>query len=364
MPINAHPDYLASEKEYLSAYSPEEKLKALEKMISLVPKHKGAENLRAQLKQRYKKLKGQIEKNKKSGTGKKAGIKKEDMQAVIIGLTNSGKSSLLSLLTNTSPEISENKFATKKPIVGMMPYSGTNIQLIEIPAFGSEFYGKGLVHSADIVLITAISIEQIKPIIKELPNKKKIIIFNATNQNENELRKIRATLQSKKYDFVIIDLRDFIDVNKNKIPKNYSLAYNGVGGERFQIDKNKEIIHHKIGWGWAGSLDGASSTGSRVSRGDGGGTEELNKLREKIFQSFDKIRIYTKHAGKEGKHAEKPIILPQNSTIKDVAEKIFHGFSNKIKEAFVTGPSGKFPRQKVGLNHKLKDLDIVEFKTR
>ena len=57
MPINAHPEYIAAEKEYIAAKTPEEKLKALEKMISVAPGHKGAEKLRAELKTRYKKLK-------------------------------------------------------------------------------------------------------------------------------------------------------------------------------------------------------------------------------------------------------------------------------------------------------------------
>ena len=52
MPINAHPEYLQAEKEYLQAQTPEEKIECLEKMISTMPGHKGAENLRQQLTQR------------------------------------------------------------------------------------------------------------------------------------------------------------------------------------------------------------------------------------------------------------------------------------------------------------------------
>ena len=54
MPINAHPDYLAAEKSYLEAEDDKEKIKALEDMIRKAPGHKGAENLRAQLKTRLK----------------------------------------------------------------------------------------------------------------------------------------------------------------------------------------------------------------------------------------------------------------------------------------------------------------------
>jgi ribosome-interacting GTPase 1 len=56
--------------------------------------------------------------------------------------------------------------------------------------------------------------------------------------------------------------------------------------------------------------------------------------------------------------------MEEDSNIKDVAEKILKGLSKRIKETRIWGPSSKFPGQIVGLNHKLKDLDVVELKTR
>ena len=91
--------------------------------------------------------------------------------------------------------------------------------------------------------------------------------------------------------------------------------------------------------------------------------EGLEKLKDKIFQKFDKIRIYTKEPNKKEKSL-KPIIMQRGSTAKDVAEKILKGFSKTIKEIKIWGPSSKFSGQKVGPKHKLKDLDVVEFKTR
>jgi ribosome-interacting GTPase 1 len=305
MPINAHPEYLAAEKEHLLAYTLEDKIKTLEKMISTAPRHKGAENLRAQLRLKLKKLKEKSEKTKsQKKSGKKTGIKKEDMQAVIIGLTNSGKSSLLNILTNASPEISNNenvKFTTKYPIIAMMNYSGVQIQIIENPAFESEFYDKGLSNSADTLIILITNLDQIKQIEQDLQNSssKKIIVFNKSDKlSSQEKRKISANLQSRKYNFVIISTKNL---------------------------------------------------------------EGIEELKNKLFQSFNKIRIYTKEP-KKPTDKNKPIILNTNSTVKDVAEKILHGFSNNVKEARITGPSSKFPNQRVSINHIVKDLDVVEFK--
>ncbi|PIO08522.1 hypothetical protein COU59_01415 [Candidatus Pacearchaeota archaeon CG10_big_fil_rev_8_21_14_0_10_34_12] len=305
MPINAHPEYLAAEKEYRLTEGVENKIKALEKMISLMPKHKGAENLRAQLRTRLKKLKEQAEKTKKTkkSSGKR-GIKKEEMQVVIVGLTNSGKSTLLSALTNTNPEISHYEFATKNPIVGMMPYSGIQIQIVEIPAIESEYYDKGIVHTSDLVLMLVNELAQVKNIEEKISDfsKNKIIVFNAMgNLTENEKRKISANLQSKKYNFVILSAK-----------------------------KPEEKV--------------------------------LQELKDKIFQNLGKIRVFTKQPGKE--KSEKPVVLNKSSTIKDIAEKILHGFSHQIKETRIWGPSSKFHGQVVGLRHKLMDLDVVEFKTR
>ncbi len=296
---NQSPQYQKAEAKFLAAQTDEERLMYLEEMIRECPKHKSSEKMLAQLKTRYKKLKGKLEKSKKSRKGKKLGIKKADMQAVIIGKTNSGKSSLLKILTNAEPKISEIRLTTTKPIIGMMNYASTQIQIIENPAIESDYYDKGLTNTADTILILINSLEEIEEIYKFLDkaNGKKIIIFN--NKNNFDKRKISATLQSKKYDFVFIDI------------------------------KNQE------------------------------GIEEL---KEKIFQSFGKIRVFTKEPKKE--KSPKPIIMNPDSTVYDVAEKVLKGFSKNVKETKIWGPSSKFPGQKVGLNHKLKDLDIVEFKTK
>jgi uncharacterized protein len=112
--VNAHPEYINAEKEFYSADNDEDRLIALEKMVSVLPGHKGAEKLRAQIKLRYKRLKEKLAKEKKAKKrSSKVGIKKEDMQAVIVGKTKSGKSSLISLITNAKPEIANYDFTTK-----------------------------------------------------------------------------------------------------------------------------------------------------------------------------------------------------------------------------------------------------------
>lgn len=303
---NQSPFYKKAEENFLSAQTDEQKLEALEEMIRECPKHKSSEKMLANLKTRYVKLKEKIATEKKTKSSSRAetrGIKKEDMQAAIIGKTKTGKSSLLSLLTNAKPEITNYSFATKFPVVGMMDYNGVAIQMIEVPAIESEYYDRGVANSADSILILITDLSQIPEVEKKLDKftGKKIIAFNKADLlSENEKRKISATLQSRKYNFVLISTQ----------------------------------------------------------------TEEgIGQLKEKLFQSFGKIRVYTKQPNEKQK-ARKPIILSPESVVKDVAEKILKGFSNKVKETRIWGPSSKYPAQVVGLQHKVQDLDIVEFKTR
>lgn len=300
MPINANYEYMNAEARFLSAKTDEEKLAALEEMMKTMPTHKSAENLRKNIRTRYKKLKEKlvIEQKKKKAASKRLGIKKADMQAVIIGPTNTGKSSLLACLTNASPETANYYYTTKAPVLGTLDYEGTKIQLIDMPAIENELCDLGIINTADTLVVVITNDSQIKEIgtFLEKASSKRIIAFNKIDLlNETEKRKVSARLQSNKHNFILISCKT---------------------------------------------------------------KENISGLKEKIFQSFEKIRVYTKEPGKPAD--KEPIILPKGATVKDAAGKILHS-AIKIKETRLTGPSSKFPNQKVGLEHVLKDKDIVEF---
>ena len=305
MPINPNYEYMNAEARYLSAKTDEEKILALEEMLRTMPQHKSAEALRKNIKTRHKKLKQEIEKKKKAKkSGKKSGIKKSEMQAVLIGLTNSGKSSIIESLTNAKPEIVSYPYTTKSPIIGTLDYENIKIQVIDLPAIESEYIEQGIVNTADTLLIAITNpsqLQEINPFLKKSSEKRIIILNKSDLLSEQEKRKFSAQFQSKKYNFILFSC-------KIKNP------------------------------------------------------EEILELKKKIWQSFKKIRVYTKQPNKQVDNS--PIVLAENSTVKDVAEKILHGFSERISETRITGPSSKFPNQKVSLKHILKDKDIVEFHTR
>jgi len=153
MPVNAGPEYFGAEKRYSEARTVEEKIIALQEMIRTAPKHKGAEHLLADLRKRLSKLKKEALIERKKSHKPKFAIRKEGAaQICIIGLTNSGKSTLLNSLTNAHVKIAEYPYTTKEPQVGMMIYNDLQFQLIEIPSsFNSE--SLGLLHSCDLIIV-------------------------------------------------------------------------------------------------------------------------------------------------------------------------------------------------------------------
>ena len=82
--------------------------------------------------------------------------------------------------------------------------------MIEVPAIESEYYDKGIVNSADTILILITDLSQLLEIEKKIERAsgKRIIVFNKIDLlSENEKRKISATLQSKKYNFILISAK-------------------------------------------------------------------------------------------------------------------------------------------------------------
>ncbi len=301
MPINAGYEYFEKEKKYLDATSLEDKIYWLEEMIKAAPKHKSSENFVAELKRRLIKLREKQEKARKKSGGRK-GIRKEGFQFVLFGLTGKGKTQLLGALTNVRPVIKGTMFSTKVPEIGTFFYLGVQAQIVDSPSVGSESFDIGLVNNADCLIIVIEDISEI-----------------------NELEKYMQRVSGKK--IIVVNKRDiYSEDEKRKIM------------ERMRSRKIQGIFLSAL-------------TG-----------ENIGELKNEMIEKMDIVRVYLKEPGKPFKDV--PLVLKQGSRVKDVAEGIFKGFSRSVRETRITGPSAKFPNQRVGLDHKVKDKDVVEFHTR
>jgi len=236
MPINADYFYQRAEMDFLNAKTTEEKIEKLQKMISAAPKHKGSENLRAELNKRLVKLKRESEKERKKKSGKSTGVKKEgDAQVTLFGFTQSGKSSLLSALTNAKPRISDLPFTTFEPEIGTLDLEGLKVQVVDLPARMDDREVMAIARSSDFIIVVVTSLDQ-------------LIILNNLFKKENMLTKRIFAL--------------------NKIDT--------LSPE--ELKKFEKLPVVKIS--------------ARTTQG-------LDSLKEKIFENIGLIRVYTKEPGKK-----------------------------------------------------------------
>ena len=186
----------------------------------------------------------------------------------------------------------------------MMNYEDVKIQTLDNAAFPNE--NRSLVNSADAIILVIDNLEQIKETEKYLTRARAKIfyIYNKIDLlDEKEIRKLEATLKSK--------------------------------------FKNKDAY---------------------ILSCENPDEENLERIKKEIFKSFPIIRVYTKEPKKEP--SKEPMILKQGTTLGQASDKILKGMSSTIKRARIWGPSSKFGGQTIGLDHILKDKDVIEFQTK
>ena len=158
MPANLTEEAKAKWLQASQTRDPKEKLRLLQEFHSSIPKHKGNEKLRMQIKRKISALKLEIE-EKKSKKSRIHSFKIEKTSAAIIallGFPNSGKSTLLQFLTGANPIISDIPFTTQEPIIGSLQYEDIQFQLVELPSIPLTFKensSKQILHLCDGMLL-------------------------------------------------------------------------------------------------------------------------------------------------------------------------------------------------------------------
>jgi len=320
LPANLTPQYYEAEERYKKAQSPEDRIKALEEMLSVIPKHKGTEKLQGDIKKRLAKVKEEGKKKKSSGKGYDPfGVEKQGAgQVVLAGYPNSGKSSLVTSLTRAKVKVAEYPFTTVLPATGMMPYKDTWIQLVDTPPLSVDNVPSGLIGTfkeADVLLVvidisTAECLEQMEGLMQILQEREVIDL-----SEEGEI--IAPTpylVVANKFDYP--DAQENLEVLKELMPEFDPLTVSTEGGHG------------------------------------------LEQMKDILYEMLDIIRVYGKPAGKDA-DMDRPFILKKGGTVLEFAEQIHKDFPEQLKSALVWG-SSKFDGQAVARDYVLEDGDIVE----
>ena len=324
MPANLPPVYFEAERKYKQASTVAERIAALEDLMATVPKHKGTDHLRADLRRRLSQLnKEAVEQRKRKGGGRDSlfNIPREGAaQVALVGFANSGKSSILSNLTKATPVIADYPLSTVLPCPGMMPYEDIQIQLIDLPPIPNETtdgWVSGIVRVADALLIVI-------DLMEDAEIQAELILDQIGKWN------IR-TEKSKEGEYRTLVKRALVAANKKDQP-----------GAVENFEKLKAAYRSRY------PLVAVSCL-----KKDG-----LEDLKQGIFELAGIIRVYSKPPGKDP-DMSKPYTVPVGSTVMEVAEKVHKDFVTKLKYARVWG-SVKLDGMRVERTHVLKDRDIIE----
>jgi hypothetical protein len=327
MPTNLPPEALEAEQRYRAAQSVAEKIACLEEFISAIPKHKGTDKLRADLRKRLSKLKSAAQSQKKVSRQESAfHIDKEGAgQVVVVGPANVGKSALVTALTNATPEVADYPYTTWTPTPGMMPMENIQIQLIDTPPLNRDYVEPELIElirRSDLILLVVdlqgYPIQQLEDTIALLQEHR--IMPHHLKDRYTEQR-------------LLTFLPLLVLVNKN---------------DDQSTDEDFEVLCELFEEAWP-LLPVSATTG-----------RNLERLKQVVFERLEIIRVYSKPPGKEP-DLNAPFVLKKGSTVEEFAGKVHQDFLEQLKSARVWG-SGVYDGQMVGRDHVLHDGDVVELR--
>lgn len=326
MPANLPPEYFEVEKTLRQARTAEEKIAIMEKLLSIIPRHKGTEKLVALYRSKIAKLKEEIERRPAARKGPLFRIEKSGAgQVIVIGPPNVGKSAVIRALTGVEVEVADFPFTTRLAAPYMMPFENIKIQLIDTPPITADFMESWLVEMIKIAEAVL------------------VVLDSASTESSVQLEVIINRLKEKKVELVS--------------------AETPIPPERFPFMKRALLLLNKSDLGGARNLKeelnilfGQGLEAVEVSALSLAG---LKELRQRIFDLLKIVRVYSKVPGKKPDY-ESPFILKMGSNIMDLARQVHKDFSEKLNYARVWNKEGTLSGLRVTRDYILNDEDTVE----
>lgn len=391
MPANLPPEAKAKWNEALAEKDPRKKILAFQEFLSSIPKHKGNERLRAQIKTKIATLKEQIaaQRGKRSGGRSSWSIDREGAaQIMIFGPTNAGRSSLLRSLTNAQPVVGSYPFTTQRPVPGMLLYEDIQFQLVELPAPLLNHEGEyeiqpeatdliracdGLLLEVDLTLdpirqlrSIAHALEEIRISIQKPSSRVEIL----REKGSGEIRiatsaatvlvkpdKIRELLQSYGITNALVRMYGNITLGdvEDAILENVTVYKPSlvIGNKLDLLGARKASLE----------LDGQIEFQLPVILTSCMTSQGLAQVGGQVFRCLGMIRVYTKEPN-QSMPSQHPFVVRAGTTVKELARSIHSDLADRYRYSRIWGPTSKFAGERVGPEHVLGDQDIVEIHTR
>jgi ribosome-interacting GTPase 1 len=325
MPANLTPEYRAAEEEYRKAKDPAERLACLEKMLSVIPKHKGTDKMQGDLKRKISRLKDGLQK-KGGKKGFSVKVEREGAaQVVLVGAANSGKSALVEATTNAKTEVADYPISTRSPIPGMFPYENLQFQLVDLPPVNRDYmepWVTDIIRNADCALwMVDASDQQIEGQVSEvtelLENRKVRLVGKdaPAGKGSDPIRNIRSIVVATKMD--------------------HEEAAAGLAWLQKRFEPEIQVM-------------GLSAMGD----------SDFTQLARALFDLNRIIRVYSKTPGKNADKST-PHILHQGDCLMDFARVVHKDFAENLRYAKAWG-EGMFDGQRIQRDQELLDEFVVE----
>ncbi len=336
MPANVTPAYKAAEAAFRKARDPEDRLECLRDMYRTIPKHKGTEHIRADIKTRMKELTEDLAGPHKGGarSGPPTVIRPDGAgQVAILGPPNSGKSALHARLTGSHSASEPYPFATRFPQPGMMPVNDIYLQLVDLPSISPEHpipWIANALQPADCAMLVA-----------DLAHPGTIDRITALHENLAERRiHLIAAWPGEGDPTSSISDRDLFGVYLPTI-----LVVNKIDLEGDYLE-DVEVFEELTGYDYP-HIGVSATTGS--------GLDDLGRW---LVEHLEVVRVYTKIPGQPA-DLTRPFTVRRGETVHDVARLVHKDVARGLKHARVWG-AASFDGQQVGPDHRVVDGDVLE----
>ena len=318
MPANLTPQYMDAEKRFKQAQSVEDKIAALEEMMSTIPKHKGTEKLQAELKKKMSALrKESTDQSKKGGRRESYVVEREGArQLALVGAPNCGKSQLVRATTHATPEVADYPYTTRNPIPAMLTFENVRLQLVDLPPISTEYtesWVPQVIRNADAVLWV---VDLADDDVLERIDETRTFLANA----HADLEQMKVLIVGNKMDA------------------------EGAGDREAIV---RETLQNRLPM----TTISASSASP----------EDLEQFKRVVYDFLDVVRVYTKAPGKKPDFSD-PYVVDRGSTVLDVAEKVHHDFVENLKYARIWG-EGKVDGIMVPRDFVISEGDVLELHT-
>lgn len=355
-----------------------EKIKRIKDEMSRTQVNKATEHHLGLLKARLANLQRELEVANTRGRASSLGydIKRSgDATVVLIGFPSVGKSTLLNKLTNANSKVGTYQFTTRTVVPGIMEYNGAKIQILDLPGIIKDASsGKGfgrrvlsIARSADLILfiVDAFQPEEIEVLYKEVRNfgirpdeqPPNITIDKTTTGGVAIHRVVKLTNVDEQLAKEILNIQGIHnarvvfreDVTVDQLID--SILGTRVYPQSIVALNKVDLVNAKLLKDYGKRISGFIPISAGMSL-------NLEALKQAIYVKLGFIKVFMRP--REGKiDYDEPMIVKKSASVLDVCNRVHRNLKNEFRYAQIWGKSAKFRGQKVGLEHRLWDEDVL-----